>query len=135
MDITKAKKLVELVKDNRKILLTLWDGNKISSCVSEEPPAGVSPEVAPKQYCESCQGDEALCNEFLEHLKGQGYQAKEIQLGELGIEESLPKFLEERQKVPKSEAEAEVVPYPLPVVEESLPEGAVSEEEPIEETE
>ena len=93
MDITKAKRVVELSKDNRKILLTLWDGGKISSCVTEE-----SPEFpAKKQRCESCEGDEEVCNDYINHLKENGYQAVEVELGELEIEESLPKFLEERE--------------------------------------
>lgn len=131
MDITKAKKVVELSKDNRKILLTLWDGDKISSCVSEEPPAGVSPEVASKQYCESCQGDEALCNEFVEHLKERGYRATEVQLGELTTEESLPKFLEEKQRVavePSVEPE-EVVPETSTTEEVSLKQNTTELEE------
>lgn len=130
MDITKAKKVVELSKDNRTILVTLWDGDKISSCVTEEPPSVPPPEngseilQAPKQYCESCQGDEALCNEFVEHLKAQGYQATEVHLGELGIEESLPRFLEERKVVIPGETTGE------PTIEVVPPEGEV---EPVEE--
>ena len=87
MDITKARKVVELSKDNTKILVTLWEGDRISSCVTEET----------KQRCETCQGDEGLCSEYINHLRGQGYQATEIEVGELGVEESLPQFLEERE--------------------------------------
>jgi hypothetical protein len=90
MDITKAKKIIELSKDNRSILLTLWESGEITSCVKEAE--------AKKQYCENCQGDESLCNEYAEYLKGKGYQATEVELAELGLEESLPKFLEERAK-------------------------------------
>jgi len=88
MDISKAKKLVELEKDNRKILVTLYEGGQISSCIEEEA----------KKYCESCQGDDELCRDYVEHLKSQGYQATEIELGELELEESLPKFLEQREE-------------------------------------
>ena len=87
MDITKARKVVKLSKDNKEILVTLWEGDKISSCVTEET----------KQRCETCQGDEGLCGEYINHLREQGYQAAEIEVGELGIEESLPRFLEERE--------------------------------------
>ncbi|GAH86424.1 unnamed protein product [marine sediment metagenome] len=96
--------------------------------MSEEPPAGVSPEVASKQYCESCQGDEALCNEFVEHLKERGYRATEVQLGELGIEESLPRFLEERKIVIPGEITGE------PTTEVVPPEvRTTGEAEPVEE--
>jgi len=86
MDITKAKKVIELSKDNRKILVTVYD-NQVSSCV----------EMEAKKYCESCQCDEQTCGEWIEYLKGKGYSATEVELGELGLEESLPKFLEERR--------------------------------------
>lgn len=89
MDITKAKKVVELEKDGRKILVTLWEGDQISSCVTGEDNR--------KQYCETCQGNEELCNEWLNHLKEKGYEATEFELGELELEESLPKFFEERE--------------------------------------
>jgi len=104
MDITKAKKIIELSKDNRSILLTLWESGQITSCIKEAE--------AKKQYCENCRGDESLCNDYAEYLKGKGYQATEIELGELGIEESLPKFLEGRQTKPSATApvEAEVRP-------------------------
>jgi len=85
MDITKARRLVKLSKEGREVLVTLWD-DKISTCVVEDE----------KQYCESCQGDEAICSDFINYLKEKGYEATEVALGELGDEESLPKFLEER---------------------------------------
>lgn len=88
MGISKAKKLVELEKDGRKILLTLWEGGQISSCVEEEA----------KRYCESCHGDDDLCRDYVELLKSQGYEATEIELGELELEESLPKFLKGREE-------------------------------------
>lgn len=91
MDITKAKKVVELIKDNRKILVTFFEGDVVSSCVEEET----------KKSCENCQCDEGTCNEWIESLKEKGYKATEIELGELGIEESLPKFLEKRAPVAK----------------------------------
>lgn len=86
MDISKAKKVVELEKDGRKILVTLYEGGQVSSCVEEET----------KKYCETCQCDDETCQEWVEHLKKKGYQATEIELGELEAAESLPKFLEER---------------------------------------
>lgn len=101
MDISKAKKVIELTRDNRKILVALFEGNQVSSCVEEES----------KKYCETCQCDEATCGEWVEYLKGKGYQATEVELGELGAEESLPRFLEQREiKVePKAEEELEVI--------------------------
>ena len=94
MPITKAKKIIELSKDNRKILVTVYD-NQVSSCV----------EMEAKKYCESCQCDEKTCGEWIEYLKGKGYSATEVALGELGLEESLPKFLEERIATAKPEEE------------------------------
>lgn len=99
-DITKAKKVFELSKDNKKILVTLYEGGQVSSCVTEEPPPTSSPEFPPpaaKQYCETCQCDDETCQEWVESLKAKGYQSTEIELGELGLEESLPKFLEKRE--------------------------------------
>ncbi len=90
MDITKAKKLVELTKGDRKIMVTIYEGGQVSSCIEDE---------AKKSYCETCQADDETCRQWIEHLKSQGYEATEIELGELEIEESLPKFLEERQVV------------------------------------
>jgi predicted secreted protein len=90
--ITKAKKVIELSRDNRKILVTLYEGNQVSSCVEE----------AKKKYCETCQCDEKTCQEWVDSLKAKGYQATEVELGELGIEESLPKFLEERETKPSA---------------------------------
>ena len=89
MDISKARRLIELDKEGSKILLTLWEGNKISSCVEEQE----------KKYCETCQCDDEICQEYIDHLKTQGYGVTEIQLGELGAAESLPKFLEERDRI------------------------------------
>ncbi|MBA7533540.1 hypothetical protein ES705_25780 [subsurface metagenome] len=100
MDISKARRLVELEKEGRKILLTLWEGNLISSCVTEEPPPTSSLEFPPpaaKQFCETCQCDDKVCQEYIEHMKAQGYGATEIKLGELEDAESLPKFLKERE--------------------------------------
>jgi len=116
VDITKAKKVFELSKDNKKILVTLWEGDKISSCVTEEPPPTSTLEAPPpaaKQYCETCQCDDETCLEWINHLKEKGYQATEIKLGELELEESLPKFLEERKVVDKIEPlpETEVIEH------------------------
>jgi len=103
MDISKARRLVELEKEGRKILLTLWEGNLISSCVEEQE----------KKYCETCQCDDEVCQEYIDHLKSQGYGATEIKLGELEAAESLPKFLEERGVTvkPKVVLETEVIEH------------------------
>ena len=108
MDISKAKKFVELNKGDRKILVTIYEGGQVSSCIEDE---------AKKSYCETCQ-------EWIEHLKSQGYQATEIELGELEIEESLPKFLEQRVAAVKPKVAIAVQPGTV-VVEDSLvePEG------------
>jgi len=125
MDITRAKKVFELSKDNRKILVTLWGENQVSSCVTEEPPPTSTLEFPPpvaKQYCETCQCDDETCQEWVEHLKAKGYQATEIELGELELEESLPKFLEQRGAT-KGEDEREeqvVTPEEVGKVEEIL---------------
>lgn len=87
MDITKAKKLVELTRGDRKILVTIYEGGQVSSCIEDEA----------KKYCETCQADDELCQEWIEHLKEKGYEATEIEVGELELEESLPRFLEERE--------------------------------------
>ena len=102
MDITKAKKVFELSKDNRKILVTLFEGNQVSSCIEE----------ASKKYCETCQCDEATCGEWVESLKAKGYEATEIELGELKLEESLPKFLEEREIPVRVQPVVEEAPAP-----------------------
>jgi len=86
MDISKARRLVELEKEGRKVLLTLWEGNQLSSCVEEKE----------KKYCETCQCDDDVCQEYIDHLKSQGYGATEIKLNELEGAESLPRFLQER---------------------------------------
>jgi len=88
VDISKALKLIELEKEGRKVLIALYEGGQISSCV----------EAGAKKYCETCQADDETCQEWIEHLKSQGYQATEIELGELELEESLPKFLEQREE-------------------------------------
>ncbi len=109
MDISKAKKLVELTKGDRKILVTVYEGGQVSSCVTEKPPLTESLEFPPlvaKQYCETCQADDETCRQWIEHLKKKGYQATEIELSELGLEESLPKFLEENVHANIEAAEA-----------------------------
>ena len=100
MDISKARKFVELTKDNRKVLVTLYEGGQISSCIEEEA----------RKYCETCQGNDELCQDYVEHLKSRGYQATEIELGELELEESLPRFLEEREITVKPKVAVEVQP-------------------------
>ena len=103
MDITKAKKLVELTRGDRKILVTVFEGGQVSSCVEDE---------AAKKYCETCQADDETCQQWIEHLKEKGYEATEIELGELELEESLPKFLEEREIPVKVHPVAEEAPAP-----------------------
>lgn len=114
MDITKAKKLVELEKDGRKILVTLYEGGQVSSCVEEED----------QRYCETCQADDVLCQEYIEDMVNRGYQATEIELGELQLEETLPRFLAERQGhiAPLEEVESE----PTEVAEPEISEDAVT---------
>lgn len=90
-----AKRVVALTKDNKRILVTYWDSGLISSCVEEES----------SQTCESCQGDDELCQQWVEHLKEKGYEATEVALGE-EVEESLPRFLEQREVRVKVEPEA-----------------------------
>ena len=87
MDISKAKKVVELTRGDSKILVTLYEGGQVASCIEAEA----------KKYCETCQCDEGTCDEWIEHLKEKGYQVTEFELGKLGIEESLPKFIEQRE--------------------------------------
>ena len=87
MGISKARKLVELTKGDKKILVTIFEGGQVSSCIEDEA----------KKYCETCQADDATCQQWIEHLKEKGYQATEVELGELELEESLPKFLEQRE--------------------------------------
>jgi len=101
VDISKAKKLVELTKGDRKILVTIYEGGQVSSCIEDE---------AKKSYCETCQADDETCRQWIEHLKSQGYEATEIELGELEIEESLPKFLEQREAAVKPEIAIAVEP-------------------------
>lgn len=105
MDTTKAKKVVELTKEGRKMLVTLWEGDKISTCVTEEQ----------MQTCQTCQGDDQLCNQFVEYLKEKGYQAAEVELGELEVEESLPRFLERGVSEAEPEVTAEVAAEVEPV--------------------
>ena len=121
MDISKAKKLVELTKGDRKILVTVYEGGQVSSCVEDE---------AKKSYCETCQADDETCQAWLEHLKAQGYEATEIELGALELEESLPKFLAQREITVEPEVVVEredqvVTPEDVGKVEEILgaPEG------------
>lgn len=104
MDISKARRLVELEKEGRKILVTLWEGEQITTCATSEE--------ANKQHCETCQGDDELCSSYIDYLKTKGYQATEIELTE-AVEETLPKFLEERKIADKVESvpETEVIEH------------------------
>lgn len=111
MDITKATKVVELTKGDRKILVTVYEGGQVASCIEAES----------KKYCETCQTDDETYQQWIEHLKENGYEAIEVELGELEPEESLPKFLQSRE-VP---AEPEAATEPEAPAEEE--ESAVSE--------
>ena len=97
MSISKAKRLIELTKSDRKILVTIYEGGQVSSCIEDE---------AKKSYCETCQADDETCQQWIEHLKEKGYEATEIELGDLELEESLPKFLEENVHANIEAAEA-----------------------------
>ncbi|MBW2632274.1 MAG: hypothetical protein JRC90_11075, partial [Deltaproteobacteria bacterium] len=121
VDITKAKKAVELTKDNRKILVTIYEGGQVSSCIEDEA----------KKYCETCQCDDELCQEWIDHLKSQGYDATEFELGELELEESLPKFLEQREVILKPEvvAEPEESERAFAETDENLPGGSETSSE------
>jgi len=103
VDTTKAKKLIELTRGDRKILVTVYAGGQVSSCIEDE---------AKKKYCETCQADDETCQQWIEHLKKKGYEATEIELGELELEESLPKFLEERELPDEVQPVAEETPAP-----------------------
>jgi len=120
MDISKAKKVVELTKENRKILVTFFEGNVVSSCVEEET----------KKSCETCQCDNDTCQEWIESLKGKGYEATEIELGELGIEESLPRFMAARESVAKPEEPAAAEPEAALTTEPEVSLAAESEVKP-----
>lgn len=98
MDISMARRLVELEKEGRKVLVALWEGDTITACATAEEA---------KQACEICQGDDELCNSYIEYLKGKGYQATEIELGEK-VEEGLPGFLQERELISQASSVIEV---------------------------
>lgn len=89
METSQAKRVVELKKGDTRILVTVLEGDEVASCVEEEN----------KKYCETCQCDDETCQEWIDHLKSQGYQATEIELGELGLEESLPRFMAQKESV------------------------------------
>ena len=118
MDISKAKKVTELTKGDRKILITVYEGGQVSSCIEAEA----------KKYCETCQADDETCQEWIEHLKSQGYEATEIEVGELEPEESLPKFLEDRRAA-AAEAEPPAIPQSPTSAAPPEPPAAVAEPE------
>lgn len=95
----KAKRITELNKEGKSILVALWPDDKVISCVTSEL----------AKRCESGVCDEETFNHYINYLKEQGYEATEIELGELELEESLPKFLEERKRdiMPAVEPSAE----------------------------
>ena len=87
MDIKKAKRLIELKRDDRRIVVTQFE-NEVSSCVIE---------AEKRQRCETCVADDKDCNEWLDYLRGQGYEVKEIDLADTEVQESLSRFMAERQ--------------------------------------
>jgi len=99
METSKARKLVELTKGDKKILVTIFEGGQVSSCIEDEA----------KKYCETCQADDETCQQWIEHLKEKGYAATEVELGELELEESLPKFLEQRESPVEPEVDIKSV--------------------------
>ena len=96
MDITKARRVIKLTKEDsdREILVTVWDNDRLSSCVVEDEK---------RQSCQSCDANDELCQEWLGYLQGKGYTASEIELEEAEPDESLPKFMERREVISKSE--------------------------------
>ena len=93
MGIERARRVVRLTKEDspKEVLVTMWEGGRLSSCVVDE---GV------RQSCQACEGDDALCSEWLDYLKQRGYTATEVELGDGETEESLPRFLEGRGTEP-----------------------------------
>lgn len=87
MDIKKAKRLIELRRDDRRIVVTQFE-NEVSSCVIE---------AEKRQRCETCAANDEACNAWLDHLKEQGYEVKEIDLADTEVQESLSRFMAERQ--------------------------------------
>lgn len=94
MSIERARRVVRLTKEDspKEVLVTMWEGGRISSCVVDE---GV------RQSCQACEGDEALCSEWLDYLQQKGYTATEVELQEGEPEESLPRFLAGRSALPE----------------------------------
>ena len=90
MDIKEAKRIIELAKGNTKILVALFERGQVTSCIIEDKK---------RQFCQSCEADDELCNQYIEHLKERGYTATEIELDEIEPEESLPKFMESRLEI------------------------------------
>jgi hypothetical protein len=122
---SQAKRVVELKKGDTRILVTVLEGNEVASCVEEEN----------KKYCETCQCDDETCQEWINHLESQGYQATEIELGELGLEESLPRFLEQREPVAAPAAAPAVETEAVPPAETEVQPPAEPEVKPEEEGE
>lgn len=116
MDTTKATKVVELTKGTKKVVVALWDNGQISSCAIEEN----------KQECDFCKGNPELCQQYIERLQSDGYAVTDFEVGELGPEVSLSKFIEEQEGI---------VVQPSVVVEPEPTEPAEpTPEEPIERT-
>ncbi|MBW2675275.1 MAG: hypothetical protein JRD89_17995 [Deltaproteobacteria bacterium] len=63
----KARKIFELSKEGKRIIVTLWEDNKLSSCITE---------AVGETSCETCQGDEQLCQEYIDYLKGKGKRGR-----------------------------------------------------------
>ena len=88
--MAKPKRHVELTKDNRKVIVSLLDGDLITSCITD-------PEMLQKSSCEVCKGDDKLCQDYIDFLHGQGYDVQEVSDEDLeNPEVSLPKFIEGR---------------------------------------
>lgn len=94
MGIERARRVVRLTKEDsgKEVLVTMWESGRLSSCIVDE---GV------RQSCQACEGDDALCSDWLDYLKQRGYTANEVELGDGEPEESLPRFLEGRSAAPE----------------------------------
>lgn len=85
IEINEAKKIVELRKDDRKILVTVYESGQVSCCTEERN----------ESFCEKCQCDDETCKQWIENMKEKGYQATEIELGGLK-DDSLHSFIASR---------------------------------------
>ena len=86
----KAKRIIELNKGNKSILVTVWEGGQVSNCITERDKG--------RSLCETCAADDAACNEWLDYLRNQDYEVKEIDLADTEVQESLSRFMAERAR-------------------------------------